>query len=178
MASTLIALKEKNTFGLSETEKRVIEADINAGKPIMATPEYLKFLKAIMPDGLRIEDDMGAIQFSPQIHEYEIYKGSVRTDYLTARYILWWLTELFDQWVRFPVVLEAQDRIANHQHFAGVRYYNNGNAKGFGTVGFAWIAGNCIKYWAPCVYRSPNSVRGDKGVSHYLDGLSIFPVFE
>jgi hypothetical protein len=88
MASTLIALKEKNTFGLSETEKRVIEADINAGKPIMATPEYLKFLKAIMPDGLRIEDDMGAIQFSPQIHEYEIYKGSVRTDYLTARYIL------------------------------------------------------------------------------------------
>jgi hypothetical protein len=70
--------------GLSEAEKATIENSIRNGEPIRATPEYTKFLKAILPDGLKIENDAGILKFSIDIPEYEIKHGNIRANHVGA----------------------------------------------------------------------------------------------
>lgn len=166
------------TFWLTLAEKQSIEADINAGKPIMATPAYIKFLAAFLPNGLRVVDEKWKIFFSiDDIPEYEINNGTIYANYAGAVAIMVeWLSELFGRPVRLPAPAYAQKRILKHFHYAGQRFSYFGDLVWVGENAYAWVTefpeGTCR-----FVYRFHEEGRAETGIGYPWDGLSLFPCF-
>lgn len=193
--------EETLTFWLTLAEKQSIELDIHAGKPIMATPAYIKFLAALLPNGLRVEDEKGLIFFSSDTPEYEINNrsieyefnnGSIRANHAGAvAIIVEWLSELFGKPVRLPTGTEVQARIAEHYNFIGFRHSGGSVSSTFmDFVGWGWVDGVTTTQdgeEAPCAYqRVTAGFRSDaihSSTSNSLSrescdyGLSLFPFF-
>lgn len=168
---------ETPKFWLTIEEKQSIENDINAGKPIMATPAYTKFLSVLLPNGLKVEDEKWLLKFSRDIPEYEIYNGAIRANYAGAMAIISeWLSELFGRSVLLPTSNEVQDRVAEYNHYAGFRF-SGGESLFVGALGQGWIFGHAISVGAQYAWRNRSSYAGvNWDVRH--TGLSLFPRFE
>ena len=167
---------ENLSFWLFLVEKQSIEADINAGKPIMATPAYTKFLAALLPNGLKIEDEKQLLKFSRDTPEYEIHNGGIRTNYECAVNITQWLSELFGRSVRllpeFSPVSVIQEKIGEHHHYAGLRHSYTGKSVEVYEVGYAWASRSIEKSKALTVFRRPNGRMG-RGLADKRDGFSL-----
>ncbi len=177
---------ETPKFWLTIEEKASIEADINAGKPITATPAYTKFLSALLPSWLKIEDENGLLKFSLNAPEYEVYNGAIRLNHAGATAIIVdWLSKLFDRVVRLPTAREVYKKIAEHDHFVGYRekmdtdrHWNNswGESKYIGDTGTSWIKGRASENEAPLAWRIRDGTTSS-GMGSRRDGLSLFPFF-
>ncbi len=168
---------ENTSFWLTLEEKRSIEADINAGKPIMATLAYTKFLSALLPNGLKVEDKKQLLKFSRDIPEYEIHNGAIRANYTGAVAIIAdWISQLFGKSVRFLTDTEVKEKIAEHQHFAGYRGADDGRSWFVGDIGYGWVAGDAGNENAPYAWLIRNGF-SDSGSGNRRSGLSLFPYF-
>lgn len=168
-------------FGLTLAEKQSIEDDINAGKPIMATPAYTKFLSVLLPNGFKVEDENEELKFSRDIPEYEIYNGAICVNHVGAVAIISeWLSELFGRSVRLPTSTEIQDKITEHSHYTGYRFVeDNDESWHVDDIGGGWVVDGYIdSEYAPYawLHRGGYDIEGSGRINR-RSRLSLFPYF-
>lgn len=163
-----------NRFGLTEEEKLSIEKDVLAGKPISATPAYVKLFSSILPEWFR-QEKKGELVFSLNKPEYEVYEGFIRANYIGAVVVIEkWLSALLGYPVALPTEEEATQRIMQYKHFMGCRNAHSWKLY-YRDHGFTWIRGGSDKSdvnpYISC-YQS-----GESSVNHRSNrfSLSLFP---